>query len=243
MLLTARDDFGAMKEAFDQGVDDFLNKANLRSQLLPRIVAAERIAARQNELLRANKLLRKRIRELQRTDLVDPLTGLGNMKFTLERVDAVIRQAETRGGAACIVLVGVNNLGAVEERYDSSVKDELVSALAAKLRGLVRPLDLVTRPEPDMFAVITLQPSLESCTAASFKRIFDGLYMHSIKTSDGFIPVVTGVSVCAADESTGFPNPKHLLKYTFSGLAHSFATGGIHATHFDIAKVPDPAVE
>jgi PleD family two-component response regulator len=56
MLLTARDDFEALNEAFEQGVDDFLNKANLRAQLLPRVIAAQRIAARQNELLRTNKL-------------------------------------------------------------------------------------------------------------------------------------------------------------------------------------------
>jgi CheY-like chemotaxis protein len=44
VLLTARDDFDAMTNAFEEGVDDFLNKANLRAQLLPRVVAAQRIA-------------------------------------------------------------------------------------------------------------------------------------------------------------------------------------------------------
>ena len=39
------------------------------------------LPAVRTKLLRTNKLLRKKIRELQTTDLVDPVTGLGNLKI------------------------------------------------------------------------------------------------------------------------------------------------------------------
>ena len=233
MLLTARDDFDAMNKAFDDGVDDFLNKAHLRAQLLPRVVAAQRIAARQNELLRTNRLLRKKIRDLQTTDLVDPVTGLGNLKFTLERITDTTKQAETRGGAACLLLVGINNLDVIEDQYDQPIVDELISGIGAKVRHLVRPLDVVTRPEANMFAVTTLQPNIENCTSQSFRRIFDNLYMHSFKTSEGYIPVVVGVSISAADSSTGFPHPKLLMQHAYEGLTRSFATGVIAVQQFD----------
>ena len=233
MLLTARDDFEALQEAFEQGVDDFLNKANLRAQLLPRVIAAQRIATRQNELLRTNKLLRKKIRELQTTDLVDPVTGLGNIKFTLERISDAIKQAETRGGAACLLLVGINNLNVIEEQYEQSIIDELMSGISAKVRQLVRPMDVVTRPEANMFAVITLQPDIQNCTSQSFRRIFDNLYMHSFKTSEGYIPVVVGVSISAADVRTGFPHPKHFMRHAYQGLTRSFDTGLITVQPFD----------
>ena len=233
MLLTARDDFDAMTRAFDEGVDDFLNKANLRAQLLPRVIAAQRLAGVQNELLRTNKLLRKKIRELQTTDLVDPVTGLGNLKFTLERISDTIKHAETRGGAACILLVGINNLSVIEEQYEESIIDELMSGIGAKVRQLVRPLDVVTRPEANMFAVITVQPDVENCTSQSFRRIFDNLYMHSFKTSDGYIPVVVGVSICAADAETGFPKPKIFMRHAYDGLTRSFDTGLITIAPLD----------
>ncbi len=238
MLLTARDDFEAMNKAFDDGVDDFLNKAHLRAQLLPRVVAAQRIAARQNELLRTNRLLRKKIRDLQTTDLVDPVTGLGNLKFSLERIADTTKQAEARGGAACLLLVGINNLDVIEEQYDKPIVDELISGIGAKVRQLVRPLDVVTRPEANMFAVITLQASLENCTSQSFRRIFDNLYMHSFKTSEGYIPVVVGVSISAADASTGFPHPKGLMQHAYEGLTRSFATGVIAVRQFDPGALP-----
>ena len=259
MLMTARDDYEALQQAFAVGVDDFMNKAHLRTQLLPRIVAAakitarhnelmktnrhllrkviaaQRIASRQNQLLRTNKLLRKKIRELQTTDLVDPVTGLGNLKFTLERLEATLSESETRGGAACLLLVGLNNLEVIRNQYDASSIDELMSGISAKIRQLVRPLDVVTHPEANVFAVTTLQDSLENCTSQSFRRIFDSLYMHSFRTNEGYIPVVVGVSITAADASTGHPRAKEFLEFAYRGLAKSFETGIITVTPFDPA--------
>jgi diguanylate cyclase (GGDEF)-like protein len=233
MLLTARDEMEALNDAFDQGVDDFLNKVNLRAELLPRVISAQRIAGRQNQLLHTNRLLRKKVRDLQTTDLVDPVTGLGNMKFTLDRVGELIRHAETRGGAACLLLLGINNLNVIVEQYEQSVVDELMSAIGAKVRQLVRPLDVVTRPDGNMFAVITHQPNIQNCTSQSFRRIFDNLYMHSFKTSQGYIPVVVGVSISAADQDTGFPHPKTFMRHAHQGLTRSFATGRINVQAFD----------
>lgn len=233
MLLTARDDIEAMQQAFTEGVDDFLNKANLRAQLLPRVYAARRIAERQNELLRTNRLLRKKVRELTTTDLVDPVTGLGNMKFTLERIRDVTKDVEARSGAACLLLVGINNLDVIASQYDKSVIDELMSGIGAKLRQLVRPLDIVTRPEANLFCVIMRQRDIENCTSASFRRVFDNLYMHSFKTSEGFIPVVVGVSLCAADNQTGLPDPKTFMQAAFEALHKSFATGVITVVRYE----------
>ena len=134
---------------------------------------SSRIANRQNDLISNNRLLQKKVREFQSTDLIDPVTGLGNQKFTLDRISAVLKQSETRGGAACLLLVGINNLDVIAKQYASSSIDELISGISAKIRSLVRPLDVVTRPEVNMFAVTTVQDSVNTATSQSFKRIFD----------------------------------------------------------------------
>jgi len=170
-------------------------------------------------------LLRENARALTTTDLVDPVTGLGNMKFTLDRIGALNREVDARGGAACLLLVGINNLEVIEKQYDKSVIDELVSGIGAKLRQLVRPLDVVTRPEANIFAVTMLQPGMANCTSTSFRRIFDNLYMHSFKTSGGFIPVVVGVSLVAADAHTGLPEPRVFISSAYDALRRSFDTG------------------
>lgn len=233
MLMTARDEVDAIHKAFDVGVDDFLSKATLRNLLQPRVIAAGRIAKRHNELLKSNKHLQRKVKELQTTDLVDPVTGLGNLKFTLDRLEALLKQTESRGGAGCLLLVGVNNLDVIKNQYDQASIDEMMSGISAKIRGLVRPLDIVTHPENNIFAVITPQDSIKNCTSQSFKRIFDSLYMHSFKTSEGYIPVVVGVSIAAADSTTGYPTSKDFMNFAYDGLTQSFDTGVVTARTYD----------
>lgn len=225
MLMVARDDIDALQSAFESGVDDFMNKAQLREQLLTRVAAAQRIVSRENKLLKSNRTLQRRVNDLQNTDLVDPVTGLGNEKFTLERLGATLQQSENRGGAACLLLVGVNNLDELTNQFEESSIDELMSGISAKIRHLVRPLDVVTRPAENIFAVTTLQESLQNCTSKSFRRVFDSLYMHSFKTGEGYIPVVVGVTISAADAGTGHPNAEQFLEFSRQGLNRSFETG------------------
>ena len=240
VLMTAREDNEALRIAFENGVDDFINKAHLRSQLLSRVLAAGRIARRQNELIKSNRLLQRKVREFQITDVVDPVTGLGNQKFTLERLDDALKQSQTRGGAACLLLIGINNLDVVRKQYQTSSIDELVSGISAKVRHLVRPLDVVTRPETNMFAVITVQDNIENATSQSFRRIFDSLYMQSFKTNEGYIPIVVGVSITAADQSTGYPSNKEFMNYAYEGLTRSFESSEITVRHYQPNKSAEP---
>ena len=237
MLLTARDDPDAIDRAFEAGVDDFLNKANLRGYLLQRVISAQRLSDRHNGVLKTNRLLRRRLRDMQTTDLVDPVTGLGNLRFTLERLSAATKDAEARGGAAGLMLVGINNLDTIEEQFDQSAIDEVMTGLSSKLRQLVRPLDILTRPEPNVFAVIMRFGDTETYNAQSFRRVFDNLYMHSFKTSAGFIPIVVGVSLCAVDTASGFPEPKPFIQACYESLTKSFETGIITMTNFDATSI------
>ncbi len=243
ILLTARDDTDSMHDAFDAGVDDFLNKANIRTLLLARVMAAERITVRENELLRTNKILRKKIRDLTTTDVMDPVTGLGNLKFTLRQLESTAKQAESRGGAACLLLVGISNLEDIQKQHGQPVIDELMTGFSAKLRQLIRPLDVLTRPEANMFAVTMLQPGLDSFNSASFRRVFDNLYMQSFKTSEGFIPVVVGVSLTAADATTGLPDAKVFMRSAYDTLVQSYETGVICMTPYDSNGADTDAAE
>jgi len=233
MLMMSQDETEPLEQALDLGVNDFLNKTNIRTQLLPRVLAASRTAKRENELLKSNSLLKKKVKDLQTTDLIDPVTGLGNLRFTLERLQATLKQSEARGGTACMLLIGINNLEEMKTQFEQSSIDEVMSGMNAKIRGLVRPLDVVTRPQTNLFAVITLQESMKNCTSRSFKRVFDSLYMHSFRTNEGYIPVVIGVSITGADSSTGYPSAKDFMRYSQDGLNLSYQTGSITAQSFD----------
>jgi len=86
----------------------------------------------------------------------------------------------------------------------------------------------------------TLQPDIENCTSTSFRRIFDNLYMHSFKTSEGFIPVVVGVSLVAADTRTTIPDPRTFMRTAYDALTRSFDTGIITVVRYR-ERIESPA--
>ena len=59
--------------------------------------------------------------------------------------------------------------------------------------------------------------------------------MQSFRTAQGYIPVVVGVSISAADASTGYPDAKTFTAFAYQGLSNSFETGTITVQPFDPA--------
>ena len=84
-------------------MDDFIYKSDMTKQLIPRIFAADRMADRQNTLLRANALLVENNRELESSNIIDMETGLCNAKYARQRLQKILRHAESRGGASAYV--------------------------------------------------------------------------------------------------------------------------------------------
>jgi len=58
ILITAKDGNNALNEAFDNGIDDFVNKDQLNEQLLTRIRAADRVTRLYKDLLKKNGTLK-----------------------------------------------------------------------------------------------------------------------------------------------------------------------------------------
>jgi sigma-B regulation protein RsbU (phosphoserine phosphatase) len=225
ILLTAREGVEALAEAFDRGVDDFINKSEMAKQLLPRVYAADRLADMQNSMLLANQLLIENNRELMDLNVLDIATGLGNQRLARERLTDSLRQLESRGGATSYLLLGISDWHKLQQNYNPSVLDELASGIARRLRHLTRPLDTVCRIADNQFVIVTQFNSLEHCTTLCFKRIHEGVNLKAFKTSAGFISISAGTGVCALDASQQLPQPQEIEKCGLHNLNVSLETG------------------
>ena len=145
VLLTAREGDNVLGEAFDRGVDDFISKSSMNEQLLPRIYAADRTSQLINRLLDENRLLATNNAQLEEHNLVDRLTAIGNRRYLIQRLADVLRNVDSRGGACCLVLLGVQNLPTLTERFGPAVQQEVLRGTARRLQQLVRPTDVVAR--------------------------------------------------------------------------------------------------
>ncbi|MEE2729181.1 MAG: response regulator [Pseudomonadota bacterium] len=236
MLLTAKEGDQALRQAFDQGVDDFINKSVMNQQLLPRIYAADRLSCLQNRLLQENQLLVESNQRFKKHSLVDPLTGLGNGHFAIERLTATIKHAESRQGAACVMVINLDNYKELMGTHGKKIMREIVVSTARRLRQLVRPLDVVSRLSNEQFVVVTHQPDIMQANAVTYRRIYDALNVKAVKTSKGFVNIRAAMCMSAADEETGFPSADKMLAITQQQIPNARDTGRLMVIRWRTAK-------
>jgi diguanylate cyclase (GGDEF)-like protein len=99
----------------------------------------------------------------------DPLTGLPNRDQFRAALDDAIAWARTHGRAVGAMYVDLDDFKLVNDGFGHEVGDELLVAIAGRLRGATRASDMVGRDGGDEFLVLLpdLPPTLEEATRAA----------------------------------------------------------------------------
>ncbi|MBD7976142.1 response regulator [Serpens gallinarum] len=227
MLLTGKEGDNALGEAFDHGVDDFISKTQLSEQLVPRIYAGDRLCNTLHRLLQENRLLTQSIACLEQRNLVDPLTGLGNLRYLRQKLADSLRQIDSRGGALCYVLIGLPKLLELRTRHGDAFHQELLSGIARRLQLLVRPLDVLVRLDDQHFALIALLSELNECRANSFTRLAKGFSQQPFKTREGLVELNAVISLVGLDAEALPQTPEDLMTQAAQHLPQAHAGGRI----------------
>ncbi len=235
ILLTGKEGENVLSEAFDHGVDDFISKAAMNEQLMPRVFAADRLCNTLQRVLQEKRLLMQNIASLEQRNLVDPLTGLGNPRYLRQKLTDSLRQVESRGGAVCYLLIGLPDAMALRRQYGETFYNELLHGIARRLQQLVRPLDVLTRLDGEHFGLITLLDDLHECSPSSFKRLHEGLNLKAFKTSEGFITLKAGIGLVGLDARALPVQAEQLLEQARRLLPDAYASGRVAAV-----RLPTP---
>jgi diguanylate cyclase (GGDEF)-like protein len=101
---------------------------------------------------RLSRRLRQHAEEKERLALHDPLTGLPNRSFFLERLRRAV--AESDGRTTAVTLIDLDRFKEVNDTLGHHSGDELLRAVAHRLAGLVRAEDCFARLGGDEFALL-----------------------------------------------------------------------------------------
>jgi diguanylate cyclase (GGDEF)-like protein len=118
---------------------------------------------------------------------LDPLTGTLNRMSLTDNLERLLARNEGEHGPFAILLAAIENLFALNRTYGYHVGDEVIAALANRLRQVLRGEDIIARYAGGKFALI-----LDTCDAERAKavahRLSDAISKSAFETSVGPIP-------------------------------------------------------
>jgi diguanylate cyclase (GGDEF)-like protein len=171
IIMTSHASMESSVEALKNGAYDYLFKPFESLELISRAVerAIESVRMQQErEQLVAQLTLKNQ--ELERLNAMfrdlsikDGLTGLFNHRYAQESIGAETERAERFGRPLSLLFVDVDHFKAFNDTHGHQAGDLLLKALAASLRSVVRPTDLIARWGGEEFIVIA--PETDTATA------------------------------------------------------------------------------
>jgi diguanylate cyclase (GGDEF)-like protein/PAS domain S-box-containing protein len=138
--------------------------------------------------------------DLARRALQDPLTGLANRTLLDDRLRVALARAGRHGALTGVLFLDLDGFKAINDRHGHHVGDELLKAIAGRLREVLRPADVVARLGGDEFVAICeeLNGLEEAHTIASRVEVAIGA---PIDTAAGPLVVHASVGLALAEGS------------------------------------------
>jgi diguanylate cyclase (GGDEF)-like protein/PAS domain S-box-containing protein len=133
--------------------------------------------------------------ELRHHAYHDPLTGLANRRSLQDRLVHAVEHARRTGRPACLLLIDLDDFKDVNDTKGHGVGDELLAAVAARLRASVRPADLPARLGGDEFAVLVPDVSRPQDADGLARRLTEAFEVPFALTEGA---VTTGASIGVA---------------------------------------------
>ncbi|WP_227470296.1 EAL domain-containing protein [Massilia sp. YMA4] len=118
----------------------------------------------------------------------DPLTGLDNRLSLNLRLDQLLARTRREGGSAAVMFLDLDHFKKINDTHGHQTGDQLLIAVAGRLRELLRDVDTIARLGGDEFIVLTsgtVTPDIVSHLASRIVEVLarpyqlQGLTVHS----------------------------------------------------------------
>jgi diguanylate cyclase (GGDEF)-like protein len=131
---------------------------------------------------------------LHQQALHDQLTGLPNRTLFVERVERAIARAERRKTPVSAMYLDVDNFKEINDTFGHQAGDEVLIAVAERLKGALRTEDTASRLGGDEFGVL-LEEDVDGATRAAERLI--GALVGTYAVTAGELQVGVSIGVAA----------------------------------------------
>lgn len=222
LIMTSLDDDDRLIEAFENGVDDFMNKPINPRVLAARLRAGQRVIRLQQEVDRDREEIRRFAaelavsnRRLQEVALTDALTGFPNRRYAMDRIQQEWLVSTRTRRALSVMVIDVDQFKLYNDSHGHDVGDAVLKRVATMVKGALRAQDVVARTGGDEFLVICPDTNLDAALACAERVRFA---VENVRTPLNGIAVKVSLSIGVASRDGQMPDPDALIKCADQGL-------------------------
>jgi two-component system, cell cycle response regulator len=217
VMLTGHEDMNTKIAALHAGFDDFVAKSSAEVEIMAKLAAARRVAARQRTMDVA-------VRELYGLATRDELTGLFNRRFFMAEVDRMLMQ----GVPVSVILFDLDDFKQVNDRYGHLAGDRVLRDVGALFHRSTRPQDIVARFGGDELVMAVPLLDLQDVERIAARLSRD---MHALRWDVDGGELTVGIS-------TGIASSRLLLQPTLPQILNA-ADGDMYKNKW-LRKHPEP---
>ena len=200
----------------DLGVNDYLMRPIDRNELIARV----RTQVRRK---RYADSLRDNVEQAIEMAVVDALTGLHNRRYFDMNLSSLLDQSAQEGKPLSLLVLDIDFFKKINDTYGHDAGDEILRALAGRVRRAVRSVDLVCRLGGEEFVIVMPDTPLDVAgrVAERVRRTVEA-EPFAVKQGQTSIPVT--ISIGIADRGSD-ANPDFIYKSADKALYESKASG------------------
>ncbi len=222
IILSALEQDDQLVEAFESGVDDYVTKPFTARVLSARLRAGRRVIKLQEDARRDSENLRRFAaelavanRRLQQAALTDPLTGLPNRRYGMERLEQEwAASTRTLRPLTCMV-IDVDQFKQVNDNFGHDSGDVVLRHVASMLRKEARTEDVICRLGGEEFLVISPDTTMSAGLSLA-ERLRVGV--ERARASTGSNTHSPTVSIGVAQRNTKMTRMDELIKAADTAL-------------------------
>jgi diguanylate cyclase (GGDEF)-like protein len=159
---------------------------------------------------------------LQQAALTDPLTGLPNRRYAMERLEQEWSASSRNHRPLSYVLIDVDQFKRVNDAHGQDIGDVVLRQLAALLRKEARAEDVICRVDGEQFVVIASDTAVSAAMQLA-ERLRSAV--ARARFTSGSVSVALTVSLGLAERAPGMQRIDELIRAAEGALQEAKRAG------------------
>lgn len=210
LVLSGLNDEGIALRAVQNGAQDYLVKGQANGDLLARAIryAVERKRAEERLIYLAQ---------------YDHLTGVANRTLLRDRLLLALARSKRKDQPVGLMFLDLDRFKAINDTLGHDIGDQLLKAVADRLKSCVRQMDTVARMGGDEFGILLEAIPSERGLTTLAQRILDTIAQPFVlEGHQVFVTVSIGITVYPTDDE----DSNNLLKHADTAMYRAKQHGG-----------------